>query len=227
MILGPLHCTIWRCVAAAGAALVVVSCGRYERPEARPQVAELSGLTFHIPVRADITAAHVTDRYVFLRVCERPEAAEGLCDAFDAAKIRTGVHISISDGRGGRFKRLGERPETANSPPAEPVIVIPRTYVFDATQPFNPEEAALEWIAHRASVQTTESGWPIASCARAVPEVSISCRMGFLIRNAVVEARFHPVEDREPNQAELWDLATALDERLRSLAAPSSANEDS
>ncbi len=215
-------------LAAAGfvaAALLLSSCGRpAARSNSAPFRAEVGQLTLNVPERPDFYQARQDDGAVRIRVCNREayyrtyERPVPGCDGLAKPIVNLyGVWTLIRRHRVDRYDLIRERPDL---PPPEPVplIDIPEgridrdirgsgeAYPLSRLDTLDPEQR----------LQTTSRGWPVAACSIA-PQGHRYCSIGFLIEDAFVEAQWHAEAGVRLDQAEVWAVATALDQKIRAL----------
>lgn len=62
---------------------------------------------------------------------------------------------------------------------------------------------------------TTANDWPVLACEITVRDW-MSCSVGIEVHGRFIEIHFSPETKRVPTQRELWDLASATDEQVRS-----------
>jgi len=73
-------------------------------------------------------------------------------------------------------------------------------------------------IATSAPFLSSSAGWPIVSCGATIGDW-VSCGVGIESRAKFVEVHYSPRSKRAPTQREAWELASAIDEEVRSRIA--------
>ena len=119
-----------------------------------------------------------------------------------------------------QFSLLREKPLRARTPRAVPLLELGHQ---DDVHPFAVSEwyelSRLDGLGDKG-FQTTDQGWPLAVCRMYPGQKGAVCDIGFLLDGAYVEAHaftsFGSTVDL-PNQAQVWELATELDQKLRAL----------
>jgi hypothetical protein len=197
--------------------------------------------------RADVRVRAINDRGVSLSLCpgvEQPRApppepkAHAPTNADEAPRLKThfvksdpnarpvppgcapmaglslgnGIGVLIHDSLDDRaFRYLKERPATP-APGAKPLRSYPHVHgVVD-------ELSRLEG-PDRYALSTTDEGWPIARCDPGIGGKGGTCIAGFLVGQAFIELRWYDPAG-VPDQARLWELASAADAKLRTMLSP-------
>lgn len=225
--------------ASAIAALSVICAACSESDVAAPVVAEMQTITFSIPKDAEFKSITVSDTdgagrpldriSVFLRLCDprfAPEAAG--CDLHGAQGTSVSIYQPRADAE---FLVLTERPALAKSPADEPLVPLIGPQVERGDEGLALLRVRSPVRGDSPPLATTARGWPVVDCDSLSETGGVGCRFGFLIEGTPVVAQwFSPrveaitraeMEDsRSMTQAEVWEVASDIDARLRRLIVP-------
>jgi hypothetical protein len=152
-------------------------------------------------------------------LCDGEKSAPlGLCREIPGKLIHS-ISLFISEPRPGKvFKLLKERPADVAAPAPTAMLLVPQEGL--------PQDIAVDSEAYELSrirslgisqILTTERGWPIAACVS--EDHGRGCAVGFVVSGAFVELRFFGEPGRAYDQAQVWAVTSAVDERIRSLIA--------
>ena len=131
------------------------------------------------------------------------------CAAMAGLSQGQGMRVRIFEEFGRRpFKLLKERPDVPR-PAAKPLV----SYRYSD----NDELYRIDSL--EGDVSTTDAGWPFAYCASGVSDKGASCTAAILIGRAYIELQWYDPAG-VPDQARLWDLASAADVKLRTMLSP-------
>lgn len=214
------------------ALLLVASCGqpRSAQPNVDDEVvkapfdARVADFTLHMPERVDLNQAHYMGGKVYVRLCLRRPATRPVpppnCGALSEPLINEeGVSVIVWEpSSNAPFKFLKERPGAKAAPPTTPLVPLKLPVDGVSNMPNSFEAYFIGRTSNLGGSQllTTTVGWPIAACSARFTR-SRHCMIGFLINGAAIEARFFAEEGAELNQREVWQVASEVDAKLRSL----------
>lgn len=189
-----------------------------------PFTATLGNLRLSVPDRPDLYQAKLSGGTVIVRVCHHngfrgsDDLPATLCEGLSSPVVgQGGVHTFISSLPVIEYDLLTERPVITGAPNAAPLRDIPEDRI-NRQLGQGTEAYALSRVGFLVGdeLQTTDHGWPVAAC-KTHHRGGRYCVIGFLIEDAFVEARWFADEGVELNQAELWEVASHLDTKLRGL----------
>lgn len=190
-----------------------------------PFRARYADLVLDVPVREDLYQARNASWGLNVKVCDRHNlpGTPPLCEALTGPVVNAfGLNTFVTAPRpGARFDLLKERPTDAPAPPAAPLEPIAADRI-DTNIGGDGEAYQLSRISvldPKAALSTTANGWPLARCATG-PQGHRYCTIGFLIRGAFVETHVFAEDGVALDQKQVWDVASALDAKLRGLSAP-------
>ena len=210
---------------------LVVACGETKPAHViikAPFRKHLGGQEIAIPLRGDLQNAYFQSgprpllSFVSAIVCRNrgggPSAAG--CEEFGELPIHAnGVTVYLRPRSGSSFQWLRERP-AASAPGSKPLIRLP---VFIRSLPSagsGPDEkyqlSRLQSSTVEPSLVTTDQKWPIAACSKDPKTKTAHCNIGFLIGRLNIEAYYSTGSTAEVTQRDIWQVATALDRKLRS-----------
>lgn len=195
--------------------------------ESAPFKARYADFSLDVPKRADLDQAQKVGRGVSIRICDRHTYQAGqlpLCEGLTAPVVNaSGLQTFITEPRHGtRFEFLRERPRGVRDPASEPMVTIPDARIDRSLDSGGEayELSRIRVLNPDAPLTTTTQGWPLARCANH-PRGSRYCTIGFLIRGAFVEAHVFAELGEPLDQKQIWDVASAVDAKLRALSAGS------
>lgn len=222
---------------AIPAIILVIACSACTDDD--PVIANLNTITLRVPRGQEFTRIHLSDRTgtgrpsqspsVSFEICERPvvEMPDGACAVH--GKFGTWVLLSAPPA-GATFRLLTERPQDGVRP--QNVELIPLSGGDAPGIPYGSAQAAEGGALLRVrskvwgdepQLSTTGRGWPVADCDRH-PAGGIGCRFGFLVNKTPVVAQWSsPSDQKGITQAEVWDVASDIDRRIRGLIVVSAS----
>lgn len=196
----------------------------------RPENAELRDFTLVVP--RDKVFSHprfdpaITggERSVRFDICDRHGSES---EANDACALHSphGSFTIVRDVRpASRFDLLKQRPVTKAVVSDDPLVPL----AIESIPPLWPRSTRSEEgyaLRRLESIFTkdqpfvsTEVGWPIAKCGVNPHFNSASCTFAFLLDGAFVEVHWYPPAKRpRVTQRELWDAASDVDGKIRSI----------
>lgn len=216
-------------IAALSATALVVTVGLQLRRQSvtadncqdAPFDAMYADLVLNVPRRSDLFQAVKCGRFFNTKICDRHVITTPvLCEALAPPLVgEFGVLTIVKQPRPGtRFKLLQERPSNLNSPEAKPMNAVSSNQIdSDLTSDGEAYELSRIWTISSKQLLTTDGNWPIAACDTH-PLGTRYCTVGFLIRGAFVEAQWFAESGVTLDQAEVWNVATAVDAKLRALS---------
>jgi len=204
-----------------------------------PVIAEMNSLTLRVPRNQEFTRIHLSDRDATGQPSKSPSVSFKICDQHvvrmpDAAcevHGESGTWVIVTaPPAGATFRLLKERPLDGERP--EDVELLPLSD-GDPRDGRNGSVQAAEGSAlfrvrskvwgDEPPLSTTDRGWPVADCDQR-PQGTIGCRFGFLVNGTPVVAQwFSPSEGKAPTQAQVWQVASDIDRRLRLLVVSSAS----
>jgi len=190
-------------------------------PAPAPFIAKFGELVLDLPVRDDLYQARKHDTFLKVTICRRKEGekAPAGCNGLTPPLINQyGIQVLVMEPRSAtRFSLLRERPQGEGQPEPRPMLIIADEKI---DKDLRGGGEAYELSRVRALSEpwlTTSLHWPVASCGTGSRGRRF-CTVGFLIRGAFVEARFSTEQSDDPNQADMWRIASVVDDQLRELA---------
>jgi hypothetical protein len=196
-----------------------------DRARSPPFEVTIGSTTLAVPARPDLYQARL-DAFaqgpvVIIRICNREAGAATYepvvagCEGLGSPVVnRYGVSTFIEQDRAAH-RLLSARPALV-APGKGPLVMIPVDQI-DTELRNGGEAYQLGRISLLNSpLQTTDRGWPVASCEPAVSGPD-QCGIGFLVGDLFVEAHWTAQEGVDLSQAEVWAVATALDAKIKGL----------
>jgi len=190
-----------------------------------PFRAHYADLVLDVPVREDLYQARNSGWGLSVKVCDRHTlpGTPPLCETLTGPVVNAfGLLTFVTAPRpGARFELLKERPADAPEPPAAPLEPIAADRI-DKNIGGGGEAYQLSRLSvldPKAALSTTTNGWPLARCATRL-QGQRYCTIGFLIRGAFVETHVFAEDGVALDQKQVWDVASALDAKLRGLSPP-------
>jgi len=196
-----------------------------------PVVTEFAALTLRIPRNQEFTEIHVSDKDATARTVGRRSVSFEVCNEHGAlareatcdlhGKFGTWVLLNEPPADA-TFGLLKERPTQAERPDDVELLSLVDSRETRLGAASAAEESALLRVRSKVfgdepQLSTTDRGWPIADCDQH-PQGGIGCRFGFLIDGIPVVAQWvSPVDRKGVTQAQVWDVASDVDRRVRRL----------
>jgi hypothetical protein len=222
------------CPAPIAALLLAMIAGCAPKPVAESVVeppfrAQYGDLILDVPDRPDLYQARKYSFGLVVTICERgglDESTRPLCEKLTGPVVNyTGLYTLVKAPLPGRrFTLLKDRPKQAPEPPSEAMVSISPdridTKIVNGTGEAY-ELSRLSVLTPSAPLLTTVNGWPLARCDTG-PAGGRYCTIGFLIRGAFVEAHLFAEDGVPLDQKQVWDVASALNAKLRDLSSPPS-----
>jgi hypothetical protein len=221
-----------RCRALSAVLLLAIAGGCARKPLADPGLkppfrAQFGDLILDVPDRPDLYQATMYSFGLVVKVCERgglDESTRPLCEKLTKPIVNyNGLYTLVKSPQPGhRFDLLKERPKHAREPPSAAMTPIPPeridTKILNGTGEAY-ELSRLFVIDPKSPLLTTANGWPLARCDTG-PSGGRFCTIGFLIKGAFVETHLYAEDGVALDQKQVWDVASALDAKLRDLSPP-------
>lgn len=191
---------------------------------APPFRARYAQFVLDVPDRADLYQARNHSWGLVVSICDRHVSSAGmppLCGDLTGPVVgQFGLKTFVTEPRPGKqFALLKERPQGVAAPPAAPLAAVPDDQIDTALG--GPGEAyelsRLGVLDQDAVLSTTANQWPMAKCANH-PLGNRYCVIGFLIDGAFIEAHIFSEPGIALDQKQVWDVASALDAKLRALS---------
>ncbi len=220
---------------AIPAFLLVIACSACSDRD--PVLAEMTNLTLRVPRDQEFTEIHLSDRNGSGQPLDRQSISFEICDQHAVRRPvavcevhgASGTRILVTEPPAGAvFSLLRERPVNGERPQDVGLLPLsggdPRNTRHGSAQAA--EESALLRIRSKVwgdepELSTTDVGWPIADCDQH-PHGGVGCRFGFLVKGTPVVAQwFSPSDQKGITQAQVWDVASDIDRRVRRLAVSS------
>lgn len=192
-----------------------------------PFQARYADFVLDVPDRADLYQARNYSWGLVVSICPRhdsPADTPPLCEDLAGPLVNEfGLGTHVTEPRPDkRFVLLKERPDGVSSPPPKPLLPVPPERIDTVLN--GPGEAyelsRLRVLDPNVPLSTTTNEWPMARCASG-PQGARYCVIGFVIDGAFIESRIFAEEDVALDQKQVWDVASALDAKLRGLSPAS------
>lgn len=202
-----------------------------------PVVAEMATLTLRVPRDQEFSRIHLSDRDATGRPSKSPSISFEICDQHGGRMPDAGCEIHSESGAwvlvtapppGASFSLLKERPLDGERPQDVDLLPLsgrnPRDIHHGSAQAA--EEGTLFRVRSKIrgddpQLSTTDRGWPVADCDPH-PQGRVGCRFGFLVNGTPVVAQwFAPGDQKGITQAQVWDVASDIDRRVRRLVVSS------
>lgn len=196
--------------------------------------ADLGNLVLLIPRDEEFTQIFLSDRDATGEARPPSSVSFEICDQHVKKKPEAGCQLHGLNGTWVRVQRpsvasefglLKERPLGLSQPPQIEMISQswsgPRSAYLGS--PRAEEQSALSRVrspvwGDEPQLSTTDRGWPIADCDLHPGSGSMGCRFGFLIEGTPVVAQwFSPTVQTDVTQAQVWNVASDIDRRVRRL----------
>ena len=215
---------------ATPAVLLLIVCSACTDPDA--VVVEMANATLQVPLDQEFSKIHTSDqgvkyRSVSFEICDQhvTRLPKAQCELHGEFGTWT---LLREPAAGSEFNRLKERPSSVERPPDAELIPLRSGDVGEVRfgTPQAAEGMALSRVRSKVygdepQLSTTDRGWPIADCDQHSTG-AIACRFGFLMTGTPVVAQwFSPSGQNSITQAEVWDVATDIDRRLRQMVVSS------
>lgn len=217
------------------AAILVFACSACTDRD--PVIAEMTNLTLRVPRGQEFTRIHFSDRTATGQPSKSPSISFEICDQHvvkmpDAecelhGEFGTWVLVTAPPA-GATFSLLKERPLDGERPQEVGLLPLsggdPRDIRNGSLRAA--EGSALLRVRSKVwgdapQISTTDRGWPVTDCDRH-PQGSVVCRFGFLVNGTPVVAQwFSPSDQKGITQAQVWDVASDIDRRVRRLVVSS------
>jgi len=140
------------------------------------------------------------------------------CDERLAIANRNGVMVRIwPENEKWELNPIRQRPDHLAPPDklAEPVLMLPADAGHCCDMPNAYPLSRLQVGISGAPFLTTVNYWPVVACEITMRDW-MSCGVGIEVGGKFVEIHFSPEAKRVPTQREIWDLASLIDEKVRS-----------
>lgn len=196
---------------------------RLKGAAAPPLTATLGATNLAVPVRSDLGQPHLVGDAprlsLHIQVCDRNNQSPADCEKMRRPVVNThGVLTIIWPGRG-TYRLLSERPR-AGAPSRNTLVTIPPDQIDTDIQGGGEAYELSRVTLLGRPLQTTDRGWPVAACGLSfVDGVTHQCGIGFLVQDTFVEAHWTAEQGVALTQAEVWAIASELDEKIRGLIA--------
>ena len=230
MRLHQIHAGYWMLIGLAvvslgliGALFIPPPTPRLKDAGAPPFTAVIGATALTVPVRDDLGQPHLVGEApwltVHLQVCDRNNKIPADCEKMRGPVVNTHGVLTIIWPRRGAYRLLSERPR-AEAPSRNMLVTIPPDQI-DADIQGGGEAYELSRVTVLGRpLQTTDRGWPVAACGLSLMDgVTHQCGIGFLVQDTFVEAHWTAEQGVALTQAEVWSIASELDEKIRGLIA--------
>ena len=192
-----------------------------------PFRARYADFVLNVPDRPDLYQARNFSWGLVIRVCDRHASAARtppLCGDLTGPLVNEfGLNTLITEPSGDkRFVLLKERPRGVSPPPATPLLAVPPSQIDTVLTGSGEayELSRLRVLDSNTPLSTTANHWPMARCGTGL-QGTRHCTIGFVIDGAFIESHVFAEEGVALDQRQVWDVASALDAKLRGLSPTS------